>query len=281
MKKIKSLIKRYGITISNIEKSDAKTLTKLNKCIALSQECLNQLRVHIREHDFVSQEEEIDFFKHKKPKIYGKLKFFAHQLNFLSECPDSSIGIQKIFINKALKKLESEKKKNLTFYKYYNHNETSFDDKYFVRGNNQLDLFSNTFHLNKDPQFSTSHDLVVAEIIAYDLIIDYYKRKLESFKLNNSQIVVKEVLPKILSNLPWTASKTDLVELLYALNASGAIKNGEAEMKKLVEICKQLFGIDLGNIYKTYSEIKVRENDPTKFLDLMKINLIRKLNSEQ
>jgi hypothetical protein len=69
--------------------------------------------------------------------------------------------------------------------------------------------------------------------------------------------------------------------LLYGLNAVGAIRNGQAEMKKLVEVCKVIFGIDLGNVYKTYSEIKLREKEPTKFLDLMKMNLIQKINSEQ
>ena len=51
-------------------------------------------------------------------------------------------------------------------------------------------------------------------------------------------------------------------------------------MKKLVKVCKALFGIDLGNVYKTYSEIKLREKDPTKFLDLMKVRLTQKIKSE-
>lgn len=68
---------------------------------------------------------------------------------------------------------------------------------------------------------------------------------------------------------------------MYGLNAVGAIRNGEAEIKKLVLVCKDLFNLDLGNIYKTYGESKAREKDPTKFLYLMKIRLLQKMQSEQ
>ena len=91
---------------------------------------------------------------------------------------------------------------------------------------------------------------------------------------------VKEVKPPILEDLRWTGTKTELTELLYALNASGVLRNGEVEMKKLVMVCKELFNLDLGNIYKTYGEIKAREKDPTKFLDLMKMRLLQKMQSE-
>ena len=70
------------------------------------------------------------------------------------------------------------------------------------------------------------------------------------------------------------------IELLFALHTSGAFQNGNSEMKKLGEICEELFGIELGNIHKTFSQIKAREKDPTKFLNLLKFNLIQKVNSE-
>jgi len=114
------------------------------------------------------------------------------------------------------------------------------------------------------------------------IAIEKQKKEEEILRLkqeeNNSK--VKIVKPPILNDLSWTGSKTELVELLYGLNAAGAIRNGQAEMKKLVEVCKELFGIDLGNIYKTYSEIKLRENEPTKFLDLMKNRLLQKMQIE-
>ena len=280
MKKINVIIEKYGYEITKTENSNLEELPKLNKCIALSQECLNTLRLYLRVNEFSSQKEEITFFKCLKPKIYGRLKYFAYKQNFLAECPDRNIQGQRVFIKKALKKLESSKKRHLVFYKYFEQNNDCFDDKYFIRGNNQLDLFSNNFHLNKDPQFSTSHDIKAAEIVAYDLITEFYDKKLESLKIKESKVIIKVVKPEILNDLSWTGSKTELVELLYALNTTGVFRNGKTDMKKLSAICKELFDIDLGNIYKTYGQIKAREKDTTKFLDLLKFNLIQRVNSE-
>ncbi|MFB9273315.1 MULTISPECIES: RteC domain-containing protein [Flavobacteriaceae] len=156
-------------------------------------------------------------------------------------------------MRKSLKKIETRKKRNLEFFKYYTQNGCSLDDKYFTRGNSQLDLFSNVFLLDKDPKFSTSHDIKAAEVIAYDLVTKFYATELLILKQEDKNRKVKEVKPPILEDLQWTGTKTELTELLYGLNAAGAIRNGEAEMKKLVLVCKELFNLDLGNIYKTYS----------------------------
>ncbi|GGK56288.1 hypothetical protein GCM10007963_25570 [Lutibacter litoralis] len=114
-------------------------------------------------------------------------------------------------------------------------------------------MFSNVFLLDKDPKFSTSHDIKAAEVIAYDLVTKFYATELLILKQEDKNRKVKEVKPPILEDLQWTGTKTELTELLYGLNAAGAIRNGEAEMKKLVLVCKELFNLDLGNIYKTYS----------------------------
>lgn len=52
-------------------------------------------------------------------------------------------------------------------------------------------------------------------------------------------------------------------------------------MKKLKEASEVLFNIKLGNIHKTFSQIKARQKDPTKFLDTLKNGLIQKINYDQ
>lgn len=280
MKEIETLIENYKFRIIIINDSKQDELKKINESINFTREFLNQLRVYIRTNDFTSKEDEIIFFKYQKPKILGQLIFLSSKNTFLIEKPKASTSNQRNFIRKSLKKIETRKKRNLEFFKYYTQNGCSLDDKYFTRGNSQLDLFSNVFLLDKDPKFSTSHDIKAAEVIAYDLVTKFYATELLILKQEDKNRKVKEVKPPILEDLQWTGTKTELTELLYGLNAAGAIRNGEAEMKKLVLVCKELFNLDLGNIYKTYSEIKAREKDPTKFLDLMKIRLLQKMQSE-
>lgn len=281
MKKITSIFNRYKKSITIIEKSNLKDLTNLKQGIAISRACLNEFSILVRSKSFPSEKEEILFFKHQKPFVEGRLQYFKKIHNYLLERPVSGISKQQKFITNELNKLDSKNCKKLEFVKYYRLNEHKLDHLYFLRGIDQLELFVDTSHHFKDPQFTTSHDLLVSKIIAQDLLIRFYNNELKILKSEKSNNNLENGKPDVLNDLQWTGTKTELTELLYGLNAVGAIRNGEAEMKKLVLVCKELFNLDLGNIYKTYGEIKAREKDPTKFLDLMKIRLLQKMQSEQ
>ncbi len=200
---------------------------------------------------------------------------------YLLKKPFVSLSQQSKFIKTQLNKLDTDNCVHLKFVKYYRLGESHNDQMLFLRSNKQFDMFTDTSRHSDDPEFSTNYDYLATEVTANDLLKDYYSKELKSLKKMDPNTIVEHVKPEILNNLLWTASKTDLVELLYALNAAGAIKNGEAEMKKLVLICKELFEIDLGNIYKTFNEIKSREKDLSKFLDKLKIDFIKKVNSER
>ena len=80
--------------------------------------------------------------------------------------------------------------------------------------------------------------------------------------------------------MTWTASNAALVEVVISLIETGAINNGNVDMKKVVKVCKKLFGVDLGNIYNVFSQIKNRKKDPTKFLDKLKLSLIKKIETD-
>ncbi|MBS3993986.1 MAG: RteC domain-containing protein [Bacteroidetes bacterium] len=281
MKNIAKTIAKYQEEVKIIENSNKKEEQKIRENIQLTKDCLHNLRLQLRQAVFNGKESEINFFKYQKPLVYGNLKFFVAVLTYLTEKPNGCLKEQKEFLSDSFKKMEAKKKRNIEFFKYYQHNENCLDDKYFVRGNNQLELFSNVLHLDSDPEFSTSHDIKAAEVIAYELMAEYYANALVKLKQKSEVPAVQFVKPEILNNLSWTASKTDLVELIYALNAAGAVKNGQAEIKKMAQICKELFGIDLKNFYKTYGEIKARNEDElTKFLDHLKESLTRKVESE-
>jgi hypothetical protein len=280
MKKIAKIIDDFDEKIIDIKNSNLNKLSKLKENIRISKNCLMQLRLELRKSGFNSKREEITFFKYQKPHIQGRLNFYLKLNSFLIEYPTVDNNKQRNFINNELNKIDVEKTKHLDFIKYYRLKESKLDHFYFLRSNNQLDLFINSNYHIEDPEFSTSHDHLVSQIITQDLLTKFYAKQLKLLSTDKSNVVIEEVKPKILRDLSWTASKTDLVELIYALNSSGAIRNGQAEIKKLSNICKELFDIDLGNIYKTFSEIKLREKDNTKFLDQLKLSLVKKINSD-
>ncbi len=69
------------------------------------------------------------------------------------------------------------------------------------------------------------------------------------------------------SKLFWTGSKTDLVELLYALHASEFINGGTVDIKEMASHFEHFYNVDLGNYYHTFIEIRSRKTSRTRFLD--------------
>lgn len=69
------------------------------------------------------------------------------------------------------------------------------------------------------------------------------------------------------SKLFWTGSKTDLIEILYALHSTSVINSGPVDIKELASHFEHFYNIDLGNYYHTFIEIRARKNSKTKFLD--------------
>jgi hypothetical protein len=77
----------------------------------------------------------------------------------------------------------------------------------------------------------------------------------------------------------WTDSKTALVELIYAICASGSLNHGQCEIRGLTAFFEQIFNVRLTDIYRTYLEIKVRST-PTKYIDNLKTALLRKMEED-
>jgi len=279
MQHISQIIERYKKEIIKIEESNLRNLSVLNDGLNLSVQTLNKLRKQLRTKDnFFTQEEEISFFKYDKPFINGRIKFFSKVRRFIAEKPNASITKQIKYVHSAIDKLEKHKMRNLEFFQYTRQCNNTLDHIYFVRGKDNIDFPVDTSHYFTDPEFSTSHDNLAAQVIGYDLLSNYYDLELEYLNKKKDNIIIEEVSPAILNGLSWTASKTDLVEIIYALHSAGAIRNGQAELSKMAEVCATLFDLNLNNFYKTYAEIKNREKDTTKFLDHLKRSLEKRID---
>ena len=154
---------------------------------------------------------------------------------------------------------------------------TFLDDKYFVRGKIDLRLYTDTFYYDADPDFSTSHDFKVAKIIANDLLCVYLNSEVVALDRRKSGNAKHPACSK--NKYTWTASKNALVELIYALHASGVINEGRVDIKEIALLFENTFNIDQSDVYRTFLEIKGR-NQPTKFLDTLKIALTQKIKEQ-
>ncbi|MEE4248527.1 MAG: RteC domain-containing protein, partial [Kangiellaceae bacterium] len=233
---------------------------------------------------FDSLDDEIRFFKKQKPCVYSKIIFYSKLYQFLLKRPQGSIKKQRQFIDQEIEKLQKDYEENLDFVRYYREGSTYFDGYYFLRGKDEVKLITDTSYYLTDVEFSTSHDNLVATIQAYDLLINHYQQLLSElrFQQNNSSGARRNISSFYRRrSLKWTASKIDLIELIYALHASGALEDGRITIKELAEVCEELFELSFDNVYRTYLEIKARKNDRTNFLDKLKTQLIVKIEKDE
>ena len=245
------------------------SIERIEAVIQLIIKCLFDVKKYILKRGFKNVDEEIRFFKYQKPIIVSKLIYYNAIYKIETRRPYGNKRTKKYFV-KELKKLKRFFENNLDFYKYYRSNNSFFDEQFFVRGKHDIRVWLDTFYFEADHRFSTSHEYKVAKIIANDLIQVYLEDR-----LNN--INVKKVSD---NSLIWTASKTALTELIYALYSHGAFNNGNTEIKLIAKTFEDAFNIELGDFYHTFMELKARKINRTKFLDRLCEALIKKMDEQ-
>jgi len=272
-----AISKKLDSDLRQIESEFPDIMNKSVKSIPCISACLKQLKEIISKNNFLTQEDEILFFKKIKPSVYHKLIYFVKIFNIETKRPIGCDKAQKNFLQNELDKLEMFFTENLDFYQYMRNGLTCLDDKYFVRGKVDLNLFADTFYYDTDPDFSTSHDYKVARIIANDLLSVYLKSELAAFDRN--EYLTNRQPQSAKDKFVWTESKIALVELIYALQASGCINRGVLDIKEAALFFESVFSIDLGDYYRTYLEIKNRQN-PSKFMDTLRDSLLKKIEQQ-
>lgn len=261
--------------LSLILNSTSNEVDKLKKIIIFIEDILRQLTEWLQNHVFDSIQEEIIFFKEIKSNIVAKLIFYKEILLLVATLPlDKSKRIKHF--DKKLDAIHKFHRKNKEFIKYVKSQSTHFDELYFSRKQHK-DLFLNDCSvIIHDTKICTSHEYLLAEIIAYEQLALHIENRMESLK--KSAAASKN---QIQSNLHWTAKKIDLIELIYALHEAKVFDNGQADIKEITNIFEKAFQIDLGdNITRSYIDIKNRKSDQTRFLNQLQNVLETKIDND-
>ncbi len=272
----------YDATVENFKNSLYKVNNSTNtiesrsqEVILLSRNTLYSLKKGVIKNEFETVVEEILFFKSIKQIPLEQLIFYSEVRSFELQYPKADKLLQQKFIKKKLRKLNRFYLYNIDFIQYIEAGHTHFDKHYFTRDHLEfLPITSSKFYF-QDPDFSTPRDMLLGKQKGYKLLITYLKRKLNNL---NSVNGVEDVYR---SNLKWTASKTALTELIYALHYYRAINNGNAEIKQVALVLQNVFNLNLGDVYKIFSEIKSRKIKRTKFLNDLSDGLMTQMENAE
>lgn len=244
------------------------------KGVEISKRAFDELRHHVLQHPFKEQAEEIVFFKQIKPRFYSHLLFYLDVHKTEIRRPVGGPQMVEEYLLKRLSELHQFQEEHIDFYMYYRSGSARMDSLYFVRGswNANPDVYPWLFDI--DPAFGTSHDYLVARILADELLSQYLQDCLDQVKQNHRFSLPSKDGEK---TLQWTGSLAWLNELIYGLKESAVLNNGNITVGEIARTLQQAFNIAVGNIYRRQQENRLRDK-PTPFFDFMKEKYIAYIN---
>ena len=272
----KPKIDHYKSQIKTIESEGQNIINISNLAIGLSQKLLLSLKKDIENRKFNSIDQEIYFFKKVKHIPLTKLIYYREIIRFETYFPKVNSKDQIKFVEKKLTALNQYFMRHIDFGHYIDLKCIHLDEYYFTRQNLVPDAYYSMKIFYPDPNFNTSKDFLFGEFKAKKKLAGYIKSRLTN---ENSLGKIGVSLP--LDKLKWTGNKIDLIELIYALKASGAISDGQTGIKEIASTCEILFDIKLGNWYRKFLEIRSRKIERTKFIDRLKLSLIRRMEDAE
>lgn len=247
------------------------SLADCESAIQICHRHLLELLEVSKSHSFASEKEEIRFFKEIQSGVYGHLIFFKQVSSVLLDGALTKSPLPKKQLKKALASSRKAIKQNKDFYHYILLDKNYLDDKYFRRSASKHGQPNTTFLF--DPKCTTPHCLLLGEIIGYRLFSKYLTKQSE----NKYQPVLHERA----RSLKWTGKKVDLIELVYALHASGVFNHGNASIRTIADSLQEQFGCPIGDIYRSYTDLRYRKKSRTKFLEQLTVKLSEKMESEE
>ncbi len=274
----RNILHQFMESLEDIKNSGAIKSQSAKEGLSLCKLTLTKLKSEVEKRGFKSKLEEILFFKEVKkvPLMYHF--YFSAVLVAEISMPKSSVENKLDFLNKKLSRIDKRLAKFFHLLQYRCQNESSFDTQYFTRRYQDYRVFKEEQLKEdyKDPIFNTACDSAWAEMHFLELFLDYLRQRILEIKRIN---VIGESRP--FDSLKWTRSKVALVEMIYGIYCSGALNNGNIEIKKIVAQFEKYFNIDLGDYYGSFIQLKSRKFNRTKFLDEIRANLIRKMEEHE
>ncbi|MDR3652355.1 MAG: RteC domain-containing protein [Paludibacter sp.] len=270
------LQKRINYEIQKIELEEGDVFDKLVRISTLLESSFDELKTFICKNSFCDEMEEICFFKEIKPQIFSKLIYYSSIYKFEMNRPTGCEALQKEYTLHQFERLNEFFINNIDFYKYYRARRTDQDTHYFLRGKPDIELYFDNFYFERDPNFSTGFDFKVARIIANDMLSIFLNEELSKLDHTVNKEVERTSFPK--TKETWTDSKVALVELIYAIHSTGSINFGKYDLKSLTSYFENVFNIELGDIYRTFLEIRGRKGSRVQYLDQLRKNLIERMD---
>lgn len=273
MKKFtQKLYQEAQLELKNISSTGAVGFELYNACFRVLRDAFRKLKIFTHKHKFRDQDEEIEFFKEIKPGFQSQLMYFIEMIQIEVRKPTVSERKELVkYYRKVSRHYQSMVEKNRLFMHYMRTGLTSGDHLLFVCSA-EAEQMLHTDILDLDDKFSTPASTELARIRAYEMVIEHLGEQVEALKSGNAtpNVVPYETI--------WTGSKVALIELAYALHSAKVINHGRVDIKHIISALESVFKIDLGNFYRVFLNIRIRQGNRTAFMDELKEKVTERMD---
>lgn len=258
--KIKAALESYPVATG-----PALTMQQAVKARYDAIQLLSQLKAALRDKSFENEHDEIYFFREIKPIVLSRYFYWKRISAVLMNEPTRENSILVKHTQKVARRQKHLAVKHKAFLSYYLSGSRDQDHQYFTSRNSTLSS------IYRDDTFSSGYDTVLARFLSNESLIQNIILLTRPIATVNTDS----------TGLTWTATKTDLIELIYSLQYSKTINDGSADIRSIAESFSRLFNIELGDYYRTFQDIRMRKKGQSNFLDKLKEKLIVKLQETE
>ena len=260
----------YGSMTESLQGNTSyETLLRAERGCEIAVEFLKRLKNLVLSHPFAKQEDEIHFFKEQKPLFLKEYLYYAELFRIESNRPIGSRRKEQEYLELNLCTILLFFDQNRFLYNYYRTGKTTWDHQLFVKEANPSPVQPD-YGIDLAPDFSNVFSYNIGKILAYESI----KRYLEHAQLKLSRVVPSP--SDRARRQKWLGSKTEFIELCYALQSRGIF--GNANVNEVIHYMEECFEVEAGNFYRVFQEQRIRKKSRTLFLDALKESLIRRMD---
>ncbi len=271
-----NLLYEIELKLKKINIQAKPSINNLTKSKNLLELKAIEINIWLRNYHFQNEKDEINFFKNIKSHLLSKILVSKFQLDIALKLPHSKNAIPGYY-SKLIQK-HSQIPKNLTsFYKYIRKESCHHDQEYFLRKNNISNIHDQYQFVFFDERVTTKMEYSHAELLAKEQIIHYLESELD--KIENPELVNQM---QCQSDLQWTGTNLDFIELIYGLHHNKVVNSGKKEVKEIAKTLCKAFNMEIEEqVYRYFIDIKRRKSNKTRFIDSMSDNLNKVLEIEQ
>ena len=238
----------------------------------LYSKAIADLNAKIIAYDFTSIEEEINFFKSIKPQLLAEQHYNFKRAMIIQDCQHVSKAKRDNYIMNKIARIDSFYADNKEFSIYLTLDTNNRDKDYFVRLSSRKTTNLDYNLVDKDARTTCEKGHTIGKILSKQKLLVY----LQSL-LKEDQLFSMSVGLQVIGKLNWTGSKTEAIELIYALKTAGLI---DEDISRIAEVLGHAFGFQTLDTYKTWQRIKDRKLEPTKLMSKLQKSLEEQIRAE-